>query len=103
MDVSNSSRRLEEIPHMCNTYGHTDTNKMQTNFSLCFSLICGEDMNGEDMKDPMFKSPPFIKTNPTARQHYRVQIPSISCFPFPMETGSVFFKDTKSCSNKPTK
>ena len=89
---------------MDNTCGHRSTNKMQTNISLCFTPICGE-----DTKDPMVKSPPFVKTNPIAGEHYRGWIPSRRCFPVPMRTQPIWRKEAKkkkkkkkkSCSNYP--
>ena len=70
---------------------------MPTNSSLCLTPICGE-----VMKDLMFQSPHLMKTTPVARSHDHIWIPSICCFPFPIRTGLVSCKDTKSCSNKST-
>lgn len=80
---------------MDNTCGHRSTNKMQTNISLCFTPICGE-----DTKDPMVKSPPFVKTNPIAGEHYRGWIPSRRCFPVPMRTQPIWRKEAKKKKKK---
>lgn len=47
-----------------------DTNKMQTKFSFCFTKICVE-----DIRDPIAKPPPFIKTKLMMRRHHNLWSP----------------------------